>query len=174
VNLTETPLDNPCLGVATFGNFFSTPLLERGFANNPDFGGGGPVTLSELPANGVYATLVDSSAVLDVNVNVNGSGVIGIPFNTLDVFYLTPVILILRGDFDGDLDVDGRDFLKWQRGESFSPLSAGDLADWQANFGVGMLTATSVAVPEPGACLLLTLALCGILHCRIVSPIRKC
>lgn len=34
-----------------------------------------------------------------------------------------------------DGDVDGRDFLVWQRGES--PASAGDLADWQANYGSG-------------------------------------
>jgi hypothetical protein len=54
----------------------------------------------------------------------------------------------LPGDFDLDGDVDGRDFLMWQRGGSPSPLSAGDLANWQANYGAGSLTA-SVAVPEP-------------------------
>lgn len=41
----------------------------------------------------------------------------------------------LPGDFDLDGDVDGRDFLQWQRGQSTSPLGAGDLADWQNNFG---------------------------------------
>src|SRR5262245_39274161 len=41
----------------------------------------------------------------------------------------------LLGDFDGDGDVDGRDFLVWQRGGSPNPLSAGDLAQWQANYG---------------------------------------
>ncbi len=54
------------------------------------------------------------------------------------------------GNFDFDGDVDGRDFLKWQRGETTNPFSAGDLADWQENYGVASLTATSVAVPEPG------------------------
>ena len=61
---------------------------------------------------------------------------------------LDPRILVIAGDFDTDGDVDGRDFLKWQRGESFSPWSAGDLADWQENYGLGSLTATRVAVPE--------------------------
>jgi hypothetical protein len=52
------------------------------------------------------------------------------------------------GDFDDDGDVDGRDFLVWQRGESPTPLSAGDLADWQTNYGAGGLGAFA-AVPEP-------------------------
>jgi hypothetical protein len=40
--------------------------------------------------------------------------------------------------FDADGDVDGRDFLIWQRGGS--PAAAGgssDLADWQSNYGSG-------------------------------------
>ena len=36
---------------------------------------------------------------------------------------------------DGDGDVDGRDFLVWQRSGSPAPLSAGDLADWQDSYG---------------------------------------
>jgi hypothetical protein len=57
--------------------------------------------------------------------------------------------VVPTGDFDFDGDVDGRDFLIWQRGGSPNPLSAGDLADWQGNYGAGSL-ATSTAVPEPG------------------------
>jgi hypothetical protein len=37
----------------------------------------------------------------------------------------------LAGDFDADSDVDGADFLQWQRGE----LVAEELNDWTANFG---------------------------------------
>jgi hypothetical protein len=58
------------------------------------------------------------------------------------------------GDFDGDSDVDGRDFLVWQRGESPVPLSATDLADWQNNYGAGGALASFAAVPEPGSLLL--------------------
>jgi hypothetical protein len=36
-----------------------------------------------------------------------------------------------QGNFDGDGDVDGRDFLVWQRGAA----SATDLAAWQENYG---------------------------------------
>ena len=39
----------------------------------------------------------------------------------------------LPGDFDASGDVDGGDFLNWQR--QFPTLDAGDLADWQSNFG---------------------------------------
>ncbi len=41
----------------------------------------------------------------------------------------------LSGDFDNDGDVDGRDFLAWQRGGSPSPLSSADLTTWQSNYG---------------------------------------
>jgi endo-1,4-beta-xylanase len=65
-------------------------------------------------------------------------------------------------DFDLDGDVDGRDFLTWQRGfgavdAAFAQGDANydgevdelDLAVWQAGYGGGALTA-SVNVPEPG------------------------
>ena len=57
---------------------------------------------------------------------------------------------LIPGDFDFDGDVDGRDFLAWQRGDSFTgPLNAADLANWQANFGFPLLTAATTVVPEP-------------------------
>ena len=58
------------------------------------------------------------------------------------------------GDFDGDNDVDGRDFLIWQRGNSPHPLSAGDLNLWQTNYGVGPLVAQGISVPEPSSMLM--------------------
>ena len=45
------------------------------------------------------------------------------------LFSITP------GDNDHDFDVDGFDFIKWQRGESPNPLSQSDLDDWEANYG---------------------------------------
>lgn len=62
------------------------------------------------------------------------------------------------GDFDGDGAVTGLDFLLWQRN-----TSVGNLADWQANYGVGGLAA-AVSVPEPSSVLLVmgcVLALAG-------------
>ena len=57
----------------------------------------------------------------------------------------------LAGDFDGSGTVDGLDFLAWQRGESPNPLSASDLADWEANYGQTLATPNAASVPEPGA-----------------------
>jgi hypothetical protein len=63
------------------------------------------------------------------------------------------------GDHDNDGDVDGGDFLAWQRGQSPDPLSAIDLADWKANFGAGSpAIAGSTAMPEPSAAVLLVIA----------------
>src|SRR5690606_18801513 len=36
-----------------------------------------------------------------------------------------------------DGNVDGRDFLAWQRGTSTTPLSSQDLPAWQENYGSG-------------------------------------
>jgi len=65
------------------------------------------------------------------------------------------------GDFDLDGDVDGNDFLLWQRGDSPLPLSASDLADWKANHGAvaNPAIAASTTVPEPATYILLLFAM---------------
>jgi len=72
----------------------------------------------------------------------------------------------LEGDFDGDEDVDGADFLEWQRDST-----VGALADWRGNFGSAggegslgpylevTITPPAVsAIPEPCSLLLLIVA----------------
>jgi hypothetical protein len=82
-----------------------------------------------------------------------------------DVYLATPRPY---GDHDNDGDVDGGDFLAWQRGESPEPLSAIDLVDWRANFGAASSTsANSAAVPEP-ATATLALLVAGWCCCRMV------
>lgn len=58
-------------------------------------------------------------------------------------------------DFDDDGDVDGLDFLVWQRGDSARSLSADDLSLWQSQYVSAGLTAHSSTVPEPGSLVLL-------------------
>jgi hypothetical protein len=66
------------------------------------------------------------------------------------------------GDHDNDGNVDGHDFLAWQRGESPDPLSSIDLADWRTNFGAPFPAATtSTAVPEPATTAILIIAVAG-------------
>lgn len=64
------------------------------------------------------------------------------------------------GDFDGDGDVDGRDFLAWQRNPG-----VGNLSDWQDHYGMGPLSSFG-AVPEPSAWLLASLGLSGMFSLR--------
>jgi len=58
------------------------------------------------------------------------------------------------GDLNGDLSVDDKDFLDWQRGETNDPLSPTELALWQANYGNTVLSANINAVPEPNSLVL--------------------
>jgi hypothetical protein len=60
----------------------------------------------------------------------------------------------LPGDFDNDLDVDGADFLKWQRNFGTPGYDAASLATWKANFGATAAAAAVGAVPEPVGALL--------------------
>ncbi len=63
------------------------------------------------------------------------------------------------GDFDNDGDVDGADFLLWQRGGSPNGPTAGDLAVWQSDYGTSPSASAVTVVPEPGSIMLLGLAL---------------
>jgi hypothetical protein len=70
-------------------------------------------------------------------------------------------------DFDGDGDVDGRDFLTWQRGFSTGnsrvtgdadgngTVNAADLVIWQQQYEDSNPLIASIAVPEPGTYVLL-------------------
>jgi len=66
----------------------------------------------------------------------------------------------IPGDFNGDGNVDGADFLVWQQGFG-SEFDAADLGNWEANFGAGAAlaaaTTTVAVVPEPTSALLMLL-----------------
>jgi hypothetical protein len=79
----------------------------------------------------------------------------GLSWNTTQLYatgVLSVVAASVAGDFDADGDVDGRDFLIWQRNPG-----VGDLSDWQANYGAGALAANT-AVPEPAVWYLILMA----------------
>ncbi|BBO32935.1 hypothetical protein PLANPX_2547 [Lacipirellula parvula] len=77
-----------------------------------------------------------------------------------------------NADFDADGDVDGADFLRWQRGfgtgttlaqgnaDGDSDVDADDLAIWKTQYGMtGLATGATAAVPEPASITLLGAAL---------------
>ncbi len=68
----------------------------------------------------------------------------------------------LPGDFDSDGDVDGSDFLIWQRDLG----DATSLGDWQDHFGDTSAVPLTAAVPEPATLVLFGLGLCGLLTIR--------
>lgn len=55
----------------------------------------------------------------------------------------------LPGDFDGDADVDGGDFITWQ--QSVGSLGQGDLPSWKTYFGTCDEAPESSPVPEPAS-----------------------
>ncbi len=56
------------------------------------------------------------------------------------------------GDFDIDGDIDGYDFITWQRDPNIGLLS-----DWEFNYGSSLVTSSST-VPEPESCVLALIA----------------
>lgn len=72
----------------------------------------------------------------------------------VDNVAITAVVDIADGDFDGDGDVDGLDFLEWQTSNG----TAAGITAWQENYGnQPPINATSTAVPEPSGILLIAI-----------------
>ena len=88
----------------------------------------------------------------------------------------------LGGDFDSDGDVDGQDFLSWQRGNGLTggaapsdgdanaddAVDSVDLGVWQGDYSSSLFEAlsgeaTSASVPEPSGLVLMLVALSGVL-----------
>lgn len=90
-----------------------------------------------------------------------------IPIGKFTFELLTPPAL--PGDFDADSDVDGDDYLMWQRGEVSNPPDAVDLANWEQNYNSNSgLASQSTSVPEPTTC-----ALFGVAAIVVISSQRN-
>lgn len=114
------------------------------------------------------ASSISGAPTFDFSAAPLGSGLSWLPIQLPTSLTLHVVPSSTPGDFDFDGDVDGRDFLLWQRN-----TSVGNLNDWQTNYGFGSLTAASTAVPEPGSLILLGIFMVAApLHSRTV-PVRK-
>ena len=100
-----------------------------------------------------------------VTTDQRGTGFARIVGGTVDIGAFESQTLVPSADFDNDGDVDGADFLAWQRGfGTASPtpaegdadfdadVDAADLGIWQTNYGSGTpLLAAAVSEPSPVA-----------------------
>jgi len=131
--------------------------------------------LDQLAINDTFTILTADSIVNNLTLGGPDGNLFNLSASTPTSLVLTYAgAVVANADFDNDGDVDGRDFLRWQRGfgltgqtnnsngdangDSF--VNSLDLAVWQTKYGLAPpLTATSTAVPEPTAAALVVLAL---------------
>jgi hypothetical protein len=131
----------------------SQQATEDGFATS--------VVLDEGPRSlyRAYLGRVGISAGQSIDVFVDdstGSGATSVWYDGIG--YARIEANSILGDFDRDGDVDGHDFLVWQRGYG-TEFDGADLENWQSNFGLGSFSPPDtleqyLTVPEPSCCVL--------------------
>lgn len=131
----------------------------------------GPIGFSNLgltfdtSTNTLYGTDLDTDQLLSINPMTGAGTVVGpIGYFVSDLAFIPDAEP--SADFDGNDIVDGRDFLKWQRGMSPNPFSQSDLALWESQYGGPPPLSALAAVPEPCALLLGAWACLGALTGR--------
>ena len=149
----ETSIENILDGDGGYFDFDVTSTFSSQFAEGKMYGWriGEDITEGTFNSDGVIAWRsweYNGSDFIDPAITGHHSP-------ELVVDYTPPATA--SGDFDADGDVDGTDFLAWQRGEVSSPPEASDLTDWQTAYGNGASSQLAVGVPEPSSGLLLLL-----------------
>lgn len=126
---------------------------------------------------GPGSTFVDFDAVMTLADEIEsyyGTQISGVDFHAVIDYVDEAPTPVLSADFDDDGDVDGADWLAWQRGYGIlsgathsqgdanisGSVNVSDLAVWQEQYGQILLTGV-LAVPEPCCTLLLLAFLAG-------------
>jgi hypothetical protein len=118
------------------------------------------IKIAAFIGNGGYTHVSNQFAGVGVlQANLGGPGSINLA-NIAGNQYVA--VAVPSGDFDSDGDVDGRDFLTWQRNNG----SASELAIWQQQYGSSGPLSSASSVPEPttSTALILLLAAGGSLR----------
>ncbi len=174
---------DPATGTIVYAelNPFDIGLFNRGTLKvftRGDIDGSGVVTYADIQA--LADGIADPTLGGTVSAAVGGEWFDLTGDATLTAADLTELVENILGtklgDFDLDGDVDGRDFLTWQRGQG-TLFDAGDLTDWQLNFGFSNmpLLASGTAVPEPAAVTMLLLGTASLVvrgRGRLVRGVR--
>jgi hypothetical protein len=155
-------------------DYVSNQILG-GFAapqNNLGSDGSANFLYADKNLDGDFTSADDYDGNTGDGFNNTGTDALGVGLINLNNFagnqyFTVPNVAAADGDFDNDGDVDGRDFLLWQRGQSDVPYSTSDLSNWQAQYGTGILTGIT-SVPEPNSLVLLSFAAaaCGMFSRR--------
>jgi hypothetical protein len=163
-------------GTGTAG-YHRFALASNGGANVTAYFDGQPIG---TPWTGTALTHTNIALWGNADAARNAMGTMS--FNSV-TFELGPLVPRVAGDFDDDQDIDGNDFLVWQRTlGSRTNLSAdangngivdiADLALWRNASAAQSLGAASRAAPEPSAWLLALVAAMGMGALR--SRLRPC
>jgi hypothetical protein len=172
------------IGGVSFAEVFSE--IDGGGVSKTEILSGGPLAVASDPnvwTRFVFTTTLGPNVSGGVTLQlgaVNGAvanATTTVWFDNVSVSVDSLTTTDPSADFDGDLDVDGADFLIWQRGYGLTnqtsnargdadfsgAVEGADLAIWETQIGSGPLqTAQVLSVPEPtGMILLLAAAICG-------------
>jgi hypothetical protein len=127
------------------------------------------------------STTLAPSASFDLGVIFNPASVRNLSFEFLQAGEFTATVgavvyeAAADADFDNDGDVDGADFLRWQRGVGTNTgatnaqgdangdgaVNGADLALWRSRFGTSSVEAAVAAVPEPASAALAAACVLG-------------
>ena len=78
----------------------------------------------------------------------------GLVWDTSELLVDGTLAVVATGDFNDDGEINGLDFLAWQRGETPNPFSQSDLSLWESGYGTSSSVANA-AVPEPSSVVIL-------------------
>jgi hypothetical protein len=167
-------------GALLAGNGAWNSLQDQGLAGWDQADNASAFRLTEFKSIGA-TFLTGNETVLDLGAPVNiAGGPLELDHFTFEFKLSTGTIMEgivqfgeipgagLLGDYDEDADVDGADFLLWQRtlsatvsegsgadGNSNGVIDAEDLAIWETHFGetaaAAVLSSHATSVPEPGS-----------------------
>jgi hypothetical protein len=159
----------PVTSINSAGDVAFTAFLDGGASGL--FTGTNP-TADRVIANGdpLFGSIINEIVIS--NASLNDDGLVAFRYSLTDgrrgIALATPIPATNSADFDMDMDVDGVDFLIWQRGFGIlgtATLSQGDangdldvdrddLSVWEQQFG----PVVAAIVPEPGASMLFIVA----------------
>jgi hypothetical protein len=167
-------------GSGTLGSTFNT---ADGATNLPEGS-----TVSAVFGNTQYNWSISYHGIInwaDINTGAVASVQPGVGGTDSDVVLIglsSQTLAVDDADFDGDNDVDGNDFLIWQRGlgagnsnatgdaDNDLDVDANDLAIWKTQFGTGGSVVPAVAsIPEPSAIVLALGLICGVLRAKTMQ-----